>query len=74
MTTASKTQTRPDAADIKEQHIAAVLEQRFGNKSMYVPRNLAPAILNKAVDLGFIDASGLLTRKGRALLARYIQP
>lgn len=71
MATVARTQSGSDCKTLQEHHIAAVLEHRFGNGSMYVPRNLTGRILDKANEMGLIDDNGLLTRKGRALMARY---
>ncbi len=71
MTATTKDLSRTRPAAFKEQQIAAVLENRFGNGCLYAPRQLTVKILDKASEMGFIDERGLLTRKGRALIARY---
>ncbi len=57
---------------VQEHQIAAVLENRFGAGLMYVPRNLTHRLLDKATEMGLVDDNGMLTRKGRALIARYV--
>ena len=55
----------------QESQIAAVLEYRYGDGLVYLPRN-HPRLLNTlSRKNGFIDAGGYMTRKGRVLLARY---
>jgi hypothetical protein len=68
----AKAQRNPKTPALQEQHIAAVLESRYGKGSMYVPRNQTARVLDKASEMGLIDDNGLLTRKGRALMARYL--
>lgn len=72
MSIVAKAQSNPKTSILQEQHIAAVLENRYGKGSMYVPRNQTARVLVKASEMGLIDDNGLLTRKGRALLARYL--
>lgn len=55
----------------REGEIAAVLESRFGDGLVYLPKNRPSYFFLLAKMEGFIDADGYLTRKGRALLARY---
>lgn len=54
-----------------ESQIAAVLENRFGDGLVYLPRNVPTAAYECARERGYVDAEGYLTRKGRTLLARY---
>ncbi len=55
----------------QESQIAAVLEYRYGDGLVYLPRNQPKTLYTLARKNGFIDAEGYLTRKGRVLLARY---
>jgi hypothetical protein len=57
--------------EISEQQIAMILEYRFGDGQVYLPRNNSNHLYFLAKKLGFIDIEGYLTRKGRSLLARY---
>ncbi len=54
-----------------EGEIASVLESRFGDGLVYLPKDRPSYFFLLAKKEGFIDADGYLTRKGRALLARY---
>jgi hypothetical protein len=56
---------------IPEAQIAAVLEHRYGDGQIYLPRSSPRTMMVLAQAHGFIDAEGYITRKGRALLARY---
>lgn len=56
---------------VPESQIAAMLECRYGDGMVYLPRNLPRGVFTAAMAGGFVDAEGYLTRKGRALLARY---
>jgi len=56
---------------LSDKEIAAVLQHRYGDGLVYLPRNKPQDVLDNAKQRGFIDAEGYLTRKGRALLARY---
>lgn len=58
-------------AGISEQEIASVLEFRFGDGLVYLPKSRPNYLYSVAKKSGFIDADGYLTRKGRILLARY---
>ena len=57
--------------DLAEPQIAALLEYHYGDGMVYLPNNRPQALYGLATQRGFIDAEGYLTRKGRALLARY---
>lgn len=59
------------AADVPDAQLAAVLESRFGDGLVYLPRHRPRHLFDRAVDRGLIDAEGYLTRKGRAFLARH---
>jgi len=54
-----------------EARIAQVLEHRYGDGLVYLPREWPEQLLALAKQFGFIDDEGYLTRKGRTLLARY---
>ncbi|HKK16584.1 MAG TPA: hypothetical protein VJ981_07740 [Gammaproteobacteria bacterium] len=56
---------------VSERDIATVLEWRFGDGLVYLPKNRPNYLYSIAKKSGFIDADGYLTRKGRILLARY---
>lgn len=60
-----------DAADVPDAQLAAVLESRFGDGMVNLPRHRPRHLFDLAVDRGLIDAEGYLTRKGRAFLARH---
>ena len=59
------------AIDLAEPQIAALLECHYGDGMVYLPHSRPEALYGLATRHGFIDAEGYLTRKGRALLARY---
>ena len=59
------------AAEVPESRIADMLECHFGDGMVYLPRNQPKVLYDIAMKQGFIDPEGYLTRKGRALLARY---
>ena len=54
-----------------EASIAAELAHRFGLGHSLRSRKNPASLLQEALDNGFLDAEGYLTRKGRALLARH---
>ena len=55
-----------------EVQIAALLEEQYGEGLMYPSRiNNSRQIYLKAIDMGFIDNEGYLTRKGRSLITQY---
>ncbi|MEJ2094067.1 MAG: hypothetical protein P8X93_02510 [Gammaproteobacteria bacterium] len=56
---------------MSEKDIAAVLQYRYGDGLVYLPKDRPQDVLKVASQQGFIDSEGYLTRKGRALLARY---
>lgn len=56
---------------VSERDIASVLEMRFGDGLVYLPRNKPNYLYSIAKKFGFIDPDGYMTRKGRILLARY---
>ena len=54
-----------------ESDIARVLEYRYGDGLVYLPKHRPERLFNMAKTEGFIDHEGYLTRKGRSLLAKY---
>jgi len=62
-------QTETDEA--AESQIATILQYRYGDGLVYLPRNQSKSLYIRARQLGFIDAEGYLTRKGRTLVARF---
>lgn len=66
-----QTTTTKGSLQSLEARIARVLENRYGDGLVYLPKEWPRQLLSLAKQFGFIDAEGYLTRKGRALLARY---
>ena len=60
-----------DGLDLEERQMAELLECRYGDGMVYLPRTRPRQLLSIAKNSGFIDAEGYLTRKGRILLSRY---
>jgi hypothetical protein len=54
-----------------EAAIAGLLECRFGDGLVYMPKHRPTELYAQAQQMGFIDPEGFLTRKGRLLLAQY---
>jgi hypothetical protein len=54
-----------------EADIAKVLEYRYGDGLVYLPKNQPESLFKIAKTEGFIDQEGYLTRKGRSLIAKY---
>ncbi|MCG8378922.1 MAG: hypothetical protein MI865_05550 [Proteobacteria bacterium] len=54
-----------------ESDIAKVLEYRYGDGLVYLPKHQPESLFRMAISHGFIDGEGYLTRKGRNLLAKY---
>ncbi|MCZ6717833.1 MAG: hypothetical protein ACE1Z4_03105 [Gammaproteobacteria bacterium] len=54
-----------------EVQIAQILQHRYGDGMVYLPKNAPRTVYSQAMALGFVDPDGYLTRKGRVLLARY---
>ena len=54
-----------------ESNIAKVLQFRFGDGLVYLPKHQPESLYKMAKNKGFIDQEGYLTRKGRYLLAKY---
>ena len=57
--------------DFSEAQIAALLQYRYGDGMVYLPKHRSHTLYDVAMRDGFIDEEGYLTRKGRTLLARY---
>ncbi len=55
----------------QESQIAMILEYRYGDGMVYLPRHKPNSLYPEAKMRGYIDAEGYVTRKGRALIARY---
>lgn len=60
-----------DSLELGERQVAELLECRYGDGMVYLPKTKPRQLLSIAKSSGFIDAEGYLTRKGRVLLARY---
>jgi hypothetical protein len=60
-----------NSSEISESQIAAILEHRYGDGMARFPRKQLDQLIALAKKHGFIDAGDYLTRKGRALIARY---
>lgn len=54
-----------------EARIADLLDHRYGDGEVYLPRNAPRGLFRLAVRLGFLTEDGYLTRKGRSLVADY---
>ena len=54
-----------------ESEIAKVLEHRYGDGLVYLPKHQPVSLFKMAKTEGFVDQEGYLTRKGRSLLAKY---
>jgi hypothetical protein len=65
------TSLEKNSSEISESQIAAILEHRYGEGMVCLPRKRLGELIELAKQLGFIDAEDYLTRKGRTLLARY---
>ena len=59
-----------DGLDLEERQMAELLECRYGDGMVYLPRTRPRQLLSIAKNSGFIDAEAYLTRKGRILLSR----
>ncbi len=60
-----------EAGELAESQIATILQYRYGDGLVYIPRHQSKSLYSQAKQLGFIDEEGYLTRKGRTLVARY---
>jgi hypothetical protein len=54
-----------------ESQVANLLQHRFGDGLVYLPKNQPHTLYQLAVSGGYVDQEGYLTRKGRVLLARH---
>ncbi len=50
--------------------LARVLQHRYGDGTVYLPRTGARPVLRLCMQLGLVSDEGFITRKGRELLAR----
>lgn len=66
-----ETLSQTEQVENSEALIAAALEYRFGDGLVSLPRRQLNKLNDIAQKRGFVDKEGYLTRKGRALLARY---
>jgi len=60
-----------DGLELEERQVAELLECRYGDGLVYLPKTKPRELLSVATSSGFIDDEGYLTRKGRMLLARH---
>ena len=54
-----------------ESQIAMILQYRYGDGLVYLPKHKPNSLYPEAKMRSFIDAEGYVTRKGRALIAHY---
>lgn len=54
-----------------EPEIAKLLEHRYGDGMVYLPKQQPQMLMELAKTNGFVDQEGYLTRRGRSLLAKY---
>jgi hypothetical protein len=54
-----------------ESEIALILQHRYGDGMVYLPRHKSKALFALAIQRGYIDKDGYVTRKGRTLIASY---
>jgi len=59
-----------NAVTSTESAIAQLMNRRYGDGVVYVPRERSKQVLQTAIAEGYVSAEGFVTRKGRALLAR----
>ena len=57
-----------DGLDLEERQMVELLECRYGDGMVYLPRTRPRQLLSIAKIGGFIDAEGYLTRKGEFFL------
>lgn len=50
--------------------LVRVLQHRYGDGTVYLPRAGARPVLHFCMQLGLVSDEGFITRKGRELLAR----
>ena len=67
----AETQQTNTDQQTQDAQIAAVLHYRYGDGLVYLPKNRFMDLYLQARNIGYIDGEGYLTRKGRALLARF---
>ena len=67
----SALQKASSTTESTEAQIATILQYRYGDGMVYLPGHKPKALFSVAMERGFIDAEGYITRKGRALMARY---
>ena len=60
-----------DTTGQETRHMIELLECRYGDGTVYLPKTKTYRLLNLALGQGLIDTEGYLTRKGRTLLARH---
>ena len=56
---------------VTEQQIALALRYKHGEQTVNIPSKKPDSLISAAIARGFIDTEGYITRKGRALIARY---
>jgi hypothetical protein len=49
--------------------LARVLQHRYGDGSVYLPRTGGRQVLRRCMQLGLVSDEGFITKKGRELLA-----
>jgi len=54
-----------------ESRLAGLLAKRYGDGTVYLPREGVEGLLDIAVRTGRVSEEGFVTRKGRELLARF---
>lgn len=54
-----------------EHSLAGLLANRYGDGTVYVPRQGTRGLLDIALRFGLVSEEGFVTREGRALLARH---
>ncbi len=57
---------------LNEIKIANVLDNRFGDGTVYVPANDEHYDYDLAIGKGFISDDGYITRKGKLLVSKYV--
>lgn len=67
----SSLQTTAEPLSVTEQQIALALRYKHGEQAVMIPSKKPDSLISAAIDRGFIDTEGYITRKGRALIARY---
>lgn len=65
------TASQPGLLEQPESQIATILAYRYGDGMVSLPRHKPNTFYSEAKLRGYIDAEGYVTRKGRALIARY---